>query len=304
MFLEIFEQELASKPPISKRDDLAYIVIEGPNGGGKTDISRMASEIAARNFYEVSNLYSTAEPPPISMEVIQGENVRDYLKSGGAGGDPREELGLFMMARRRVQEASLGNLFTADGINHHFSSSTVSAGTLISDRGMPSSNVYQVRAWETSNPGAATENRALIETAYKSGYLYRYNLVAFIQPSSVRGGRSQDDCFEGRFPEIELYAEEIWENGSTRPDSKEMVWVRNDPSGVTNSVEEPAGCIAAACLGVVHNGQLGLGQKKYIPFKTERWILKQEEIRSGNIVVSRTSKDEAWIELTGELPEH
>jgi thymidylate kinase len=310
-FFELFKDELVTKAPIIKKNNLLYIVTEGPNGGGKTYISQPAAEMAALNFYKRFDLYTVVEPPPINLNCIPPDiNVRDYLKKGMAGNDPREQLALFMMARRQQQEALWGkDLFSLRSVVHIFRSTISEGAIVLSDRGMPSSSVFQSRAHGTSLREVAEENMRLMTDAYTREYLYKYNLVTFIQPTApVRTKLSIDDTFEGRYPEVRLYAEEIRHGRGEINCSDNYAWVDNDPTGGTNDLSVPASCVAAATLAVLDNRKIESGKQYLIPFKildkfSVMKISEVDEIRSGNVLVRKIGRDEACVEFTNDMPE-
>ncbi|MBP9817330.1 hypothetical protein KBC75_01050 [Candidatus Shapirobacteria bacterium] len=310
-FLEFFEKELIEKPRLNGNKKILYTVNEGPNGGGKTFISQKAAELSALNFYKMADLYTTAEPPRLRLDCVPGDlDARHFLKGGFAGDDTREQLAVFMMARRKLQELIFeGDMFGSDVAENIFRSTVSTRIVVMSDRGVPSSKVYQVRSQEQNNPKLAKFNRELISRAYKTAYLKKYDLVTFIQPTSIRSSTSTDDVFEGRFAEISLYAEEIRGGGFSREDANNMIWVVNDPTGQGNDVSEPVGCTAATTLAVLNYGRLNLETTYTVPFRlgeglTGTKLQYSNEIVSGNVFLKlKPRSSEATLEITPALPQ-
>jgi len=78
--------------PILKREQAAFIVLEGIDGSGKTTLSRMLCDYLETRNYAVRELREPSKSP-------WGERIRNIARSGKTV-DPREELELFMKDRR------------------------------------------------------------------------------------------------------------------------------------------------------------------------------------------------------------
>lgn len=309
MYFEIFKKQINNYPPILVNKKVTYSVNEGPNGAGKTSVSDISTSIASYNIFSDADHFLCQEPPAINLPDLPSDiTVRKFLKSGMAGNDPREQLAVFMMSRRKLQ---LGvhsiKPVLAEGIQMTSMSATSEGRSIFtSDRGMPSSKIYQVRGHQKISPDVAYENSKIIDLAYNIGYLRPYDLTVFIHPSMAKSTNSPEDVFEGKFNETLLYANEICEIGFRCNYSRHNIWVENDTTGSTNFVEEPAVCSAAATIAVFVQRNIDQGIKYNIPLilldKHNVKIKPNSEIISGNVALNIKANSEAILEINGNLP--
>ncbi len=309
MYFEIFEGEIKTLPPLIKDGNVTYAVLEGPNDSGKSSILNVSTHTIGETLPD-TRIYAVVEPPYLHIPQLRSDKtVREFLKSGDAGSDPREPAGVFNLARRIIQgEVHSGNISTDNFVRMDSNVSTDNRPIVISDRGLPSTRVFQIKAEiELGGVKIANEIDDSIKLSYTKRYLLPYDLVIFMNPSGKQIPYDHEDYWEGKFDEKRLYRNEVTEMHSKCYYTNNIVWLDNDISGNTNNIGEPVLSAASAIIATRLNNTLEKGKIVEIPLVIpEDSLLPQKfgfkEIKSGNVVVTSKNNYEARVEFTENLP--